>query len=231
MEDEENSQGTETHVYRVEEFNTDLSSPSRSCSNINKQSHIIVSSNGNIIPVSSHVIVTSGGQFTLSNNKSIDLIGEEFVSKLKSEPEQDEDKRSPVVMSIASMNTETNTVSAGGEQSHLVYCNLNDLDLSGSGETYSLASLHSLAEASSTVQQQERNSYSNVSTILLQGGILQVQFNTTFSIKSKQVTISIFFLTINKLRLKFNSANCKLSVKKLSNMHLRRHLGQCTRII
>ena len=214
MEDEENSQGTETHVYRVEEFNTDLSSPPRSGSNINKQSHIIVSSNGSIIPVSSHVIVTSGGQFTLSNNKSIDLIGEEFVSKLKSEPEQEEDKRSPVVMSIASMNTETNTVSAGVEQSHLVYCNLNDLDLSGSGETYSLASLHSLAEASSTVQQQERNSYSNVSTILLQGGILQVVFNTSFTIKSKQITICIFFLTSIKLRLLFNSTNCKLSVKK-----------------
>ena len=176
MEDQENSPGPDTQIYRVEEFNTDLGSPGRTSSNINKQTHVIVSSIGNIIPASSHVIVTSGGHFTLSNNKSIDLIGEEFVAKLKSEPEQDEDKRARVVMSIASMNTETNTVSAAGEQSHLVYCNLNDLDLTGSGETYSLASLHSLAEASSTVQQQERNPYSSVSTILLQGGILQVSF-------------------------------------------------------
>ena len=75
---------------------------------------------------------------------------------------------------VTNSSSETTTVTAGGEQSHLVYCNLNDLDLSGSNESYSLASLHSLAEASSTVQQQERNPYSAVSTILLQGGILQV---------------------------------------------------------
>ena len=117
--------------------------------------------------------------FNLANAKAIDLIGEEFVSKLKAEP-NDEEERPAVVMSMANANSETTTVMAGGEQSHLVYCNLNDLDISGNNETYSLASLHSLAEASSTVQQpavaSERSPYSAVSTILLQGGILQVRF-------------------------------------------------------
>ena len=39
MEDQENSPGPDTQIYRVEEFNTDLGSPGRTSSNINKQTH------------------------------------------------------------------------------------------------------------------------------------------------------------------------------------------------
>ena len=132
------------------------------------------------------VVVSAQPALNLNHAKAIDLIGEEFVSKLKADPDQAEDEAaesSPVTVEMTLAGTgssETTTVTAGGEQSHLVYCNLNDLDLSGSQESYSLASLHSLAEASSTVQQQERNPYSAVSTILLQGGILQVNNFTAF---------------------------------------------------
>ena len=170
MEVSENSPQPE---FQFEDPNQELNSRGE----MEKQT-IIVSTQGNTISIpTSHVVVTStNSHYTLSHTKAIDLIGEEFVSKLKSEPEQDEENRPTVVMSIAG-SSDTTTVTAGGEQSHLVYCNLSDLDLSASNETYSLASLHSLAEASSTVQQQERNPYSAVSTILLQGGILQVRDN------------------------------------------------------
>ena len=105
---------------------------------------------------------------------AIELLGEEFVAKLKAEPvngreqhhqrqqQQEPLGRTRVVMAVTAVESNTTQTTmttttheaAGG---NLVYCNLNDLDLaeSGSGtESYSFASLHSLADASSAAQQQ-----------------------------------------------------------------------------
>ena len=143
---------------------------------------IIVSEAAKAAPPASaappHTSAYTGLAAAEHSKAAIDLIGEEFVSKLKSEtPEETEaggggqtaTGGGPVTVVMAGpSSTETTTVTAGGEQSHLVYCNLNDLDLSGgSAETYSLQSL----AAAPAAQSAERNPYSAVSTILLQGGI------------------------------------------------------------
>jgi hypothetical protein len=126
------------------------------------------------------VIVTSSGeQFSLSSAKAIDLLGEEFVAKLKAEPRyvrqpppppeaQLSPPRSRIMLAVTSADSGTAatttamTQDATGSSSSLVYCNLNDLDLAesenggGVTEGYGFASLHSLAEASTAAQQQAR---------------------------------------------------------------------------
>jgi hypothetical protein len=137
------------------------------------------------------VIVTSSGeQFSLSSAKAIDLLGEEFVAKLKAEPRylrqpppppeaQLSPPRSRIMLAvtsaesgaaIAATTTAMTQDATGSSSSSLVYCNLNDLDLAesenGGGVTeggYGFASLHSLAEASTAAQQQARRiSFSNI---------------------------------------------------------------------
>ena len=137
----------------------------------------------------------------LAVRKTIDMIGNEFVPRLKTEPEENiavEVSRPSVVMSVSLANSQE-LASQGGnnEQPNLVYCNLNDLDFDGgdTGALTTLASNHQVdtgsAVVSSPSQQQilqmvqavpglqiagtEKNPYSAVSTILLQGGILQVK--------------------------------------------------------
>ncbi len=134
------------------------------------------------------VIVTSSGeQFSLSSAKAIDLLGEEFVAKLKAEPRyvrqppppeaQLSPPRSRIMLAVtsaesgaanAATTTAAMTQDATGSSGSLVYCNLNDLDLAesenggGVTEGYGFASLHSLAEASTAAQQQaRRNFFSN----------------------------------------------------------------------
>jgi hypothetical protein len=129
------------------------------------------------------VIVTSSGeQFSLSSAKAIDLLGEEFVAKLKAEPRyvrqppppeaQLSPPRSRIMLAVTSAESGVATAATTtamtqdattGSSSSLVYCNLNDLDLAesenGGGVTeggYGFASLHSLAEASTAAQQQAR---------------------------------------------------------------------------
>jgi hypothetical protein len=128
------------------------------------------------------VIVTSSGeQFSLSSAKAIDLLGEEFVAKLKAEPRyvrqppppeaQLSPPRSRIMLTVTSAESGVATTTAamtqdattgGSSSSSLVYCNLNDLDLAesenggGVTEGYGFASLHSLAEASTAAQQQAR---------------------------------------------------------------------------
>merc|ERR1712227_687562 len=69
------------------------------------------------------------------------MIGEEFVPRLKTEPEQEDDiavpsdsvNRPSVVMSVP--QEQVASLSAASDQPNLVYCNLNDLDLeAGAGE-------------------------------------------------------------------------------------------------
>jgi hypothetical protein len=130
------------------------------------------------------VIVTSSGeQFSLSSAKAIDLLGEEFVAKLKAEPRyvrqppppeaQLSPPRSRIMLAVTSAEsgvatttsamTQDATTGGSSNSSSLVYCNLNDLDLAesengvgGVTEGYGFASLHSLAEASTAAQQQAR---------------------------------------------------------------------------
>ena len=144
----------------------------------------------------------------------IEMIGEEFVTRLKTEPETEPEvagagaeasvSRPSVVMSVslASLaSQEANvTASAGAEQPNLVYCNLNDLEFAGSSEAGGASLLTSGAIGDTVVtsaagagqqqqllqmvqavpglqvtgQAQEKSPYNAVSTILLQGGILQV---------------------------------------------------------
>ena len=144
----------------------------------------------------------------------IEMIGEEFVTRLKTEPETEPEvtgagaeasaSRPSVVMSVslASLaSQEANvTASAGAEQPNLVYCNLNDLEFAGNSEAGGASLLTSGAIGDTVVtsaagagqqqllqmvqavpglqvtgQAQEKSPYNAVSTILLQGGILQVR--------------------------------------------------------
>jgi hypothetical protein len=128
---------------------------------------------GENFPADTRVIVTSSGEhFSLSSAKGIDLLGEEFVAKLKAEPgssgemrQSEPQARTRVVMAVSGAETTpaghqtTMTATQEAANGSLVYCNLNDLDLvdstnGGGGESYSFASLHSLADASSAAQQQ-----------------------------------------------------------------------------
>jgi hypothetical protein len=134
---------------------------------------------GESFAADTRVIVTSSGeQFSLSSAKAIDLLGEEFVAKLKAEPgyarqshhtrpKLQQGGRPQLMLAVTtaeSVVAPTTTVTAQEAAGNsLVYCNLNDLDLAeatngggGGGDSYSFASLHSLADASSVAQQQAR---------------------------------------------------------------------------
>ena len=134
----------------------------------------------------------------------IEMIGEEFVTRLKTEPETETEvteasvSRPSVVMSVGLASQEAGiTASAGTEQPSLVYCNLNDLEFAagsaeaGAGVLTSGAIGDTVVTSSSgaghqqilqmvqavpglQVTGQDKSQYSAVSTILLQGGILQV---------------------------------------------------------
>ena len=144
-------------------------------------------------------------QFALPHTKAIDLIGEEFVPRMKTEPEdvsnEEPNQRPSVVMSVSA--SQEHQPATTTDQSNLVYCNLNDLDFntSESGVFTSLAAISSISNQSATQEgtmtmtsansgllqmvqavpglqlaTNDKNPYSAVSTILLQGGILQVTF-------------------------------------------------------
>ena len=145
-------------------------------------------------------------------SNKIEMIGEEFVTRLKTEPDaegagaESSVRRPSVVMSVslASLTSQeaSITASAGAEQPNLVYCNLNDLEFAcaeaGASVLTSLGNntgtigdtvvttaagsggqqLLQMVQAVPGLQiagQGEKNPYSAVSTILLQGGILQVR--------------------------------------------------------
>lgn len=146
-------------------------------------------------------------QFALPHAKAIDLIGEEFVPRLKTEPEEGSSgteslQRPTVVMSVATASQPQPAVSNPADQTNLVYCNLNDLDFSTAGEGGAFTTLSSLTGHTSVMsdsqltastsgqllqmvqavpgtQTTDKNPYSAVSTILLQGGILQVEHRFT----------------------------------------------------
>ena len=143
----------------------------------------------------------------------IEMIGDEFVTRLKTEPETEaevtgagaEVTRPSVVMSVSLASLASQeasiTAQAGAEQPNLVYCNLNDLEFAGTSEAGGASLLTSGAMGDTVVtsasgagqqqilqmvqavpglqvtqgQAQEKSPYSAVSTILLQGGILQVR--------------------------------------------------------
>ena len=162
-------------------------------------------------PGSGHILETvestraqPANSFSLPNTKTIELIGEEFVQRMKTEPEEVSSEaavtRPSVVMSVSLANNQEEhpTVNeAATEQQNLVYCNLNDLDFGASSDnsSFALVSTTQLGETQSTsittnanqqllqmvqavpglqITSSDKNPYSAVSTILLQGGILQV---------------------------------------------------------
>ena len=129
----------------------------------------------------------------------IEMIGEEFVTRLKTEPETEPEAVGEVsvsrpsvisLASVASLSGQEATAS-GPEQPNLVYCNLNDLEFAGGSEAIGDTVVTSAVGAGQQQQilqmvqavpglqvtggqTQEKSQYSAVSTILLQGGILQV---------------------------------------------------------
>ena len=132
------------------------------------------------------------------------MIGEEFVQRMKTEPEDVSPEaavtRPSVVMSVSLANSqeEHQPVSeTPTEQQNLVYCNLNDLDFGSPSDngSFALVSTTQMGETPTTsittnanqqllqmvqavpglqITSSDKNPYSAVSTILLQGGILQV---------------------------------------------------------
>ena len=162
-------------------------------------------------PGSGHILETvesTRGQpansFSLPSNKTIELIGEEFVQRMKTEPEEVSSEaavtRPSVVMSVTLANNQEEQPPVNeppAEQQNLVYCNLNDLDFGAASDnsSFALVSTTQLGETPSTsittnanqqllqmvqavpglqITSSDKNPYSAVSTILLQGGILQV---------------------------------------------------------
>ena len=162
-------------------------------------------------PGSGHIqdsVETNRGQpsssFSLPNTKTIELIGEEFVQRMKTEPEEVSSEaavtRPSVVMSVTLANNREEQPPVNeppAEQQNLVYCNLNDLDFGAASDnsSFALVSTTQLGETPSTsittnanqqllqmvqavpglqITSSDKNPYSAVSTILLQGGILQV---------------------------------------------------------
>ena len=162
-------------------------------------------------PGSGHILETvesTRGQpansFSLPNTKTIELIGEEFVQRMKTEPEEASSEagvtRPSVVMSVSLANNQEEhpaVTEPPAEQQNLVYCNLNDLDFGAASDnsSFALVSTTQLGETPSTtittnanqqllqmvqavpglqITSSDKNPYSAVSTILLQGGILQV---------------------------------------------------------
>ena len=142
----------------------------------------------------------------------IEMIGEEFVTRLKTEPETEPEAggegevsvtRPSVISlaSVASLGVQEATASGQEQQPNLVYCNLNDLEFAGGSETAGVLTSGAIGDTVVTSgvgagqQQQilqmvqampglqvtgaqEKSQYSAVSTILLQGGILQVREQT-----------------------------------------------------
>ena len=157
-------------------------------------------------------VETTRGQpsnsFSLPNTKTIELIGEEFVQRMKTEPEDVSSEaaatRPSVVMSVSLANNQEEHQPGNEpatEQQNLVYCNLNDLDFGtpSDNSSFALVSTTQLGETPTTsittnanqqllqmvqavpglqITSSDKNPYSAVSTILLQGGILQVLINT-----------------------------------------------------
>ena len=155
-------------------------------------------------------VETTRGQpsnsFSLPNTKTIELIGEEFVQRMKTEPEDVSSEaavtRPSVVMSVSLANNQEEhppVNEPAPEQQNLVYCNLNDLDFGAptDNSSFALVSTTQLGDTpvpttsiTTNANQQllqmvqavpglqitssDKNPYSAVSTILLQGGILQV---------------------------------------------------------
>lgn len=142
-------------------------------------------------------------QYALPHTKAIDLIGEEFVVRsLKTEPCEPSATpatRPSVVMAVASASQEPGVREGGREtsqdQASLVYCNLNDLDFASGSEnlvytssggmggglqemviTTSSSGLLQMVQSvpMAALAQDKGSPYNAVSTILLQGGILQV---------------------------------------------------------
>ena len=139
----------------------------------------------------------------------IEMIGEEFVTRLKTEPETEPEAGGEVsvtrpsvisLASVASLGVQEATAS-GQDQPNLVYCNLNDLEFAGGSEAAGVLTSGAIGDTVVTSavgagqQQQilqmvqampglqvtggqEKSQYSAVSTILLQGGILQVREQT-----------------------------------------------------
>ena len=140
----------------------------------------------------------------------IEMIGEEFVTRLKTEPETEPEAGGegevsvtrPSVISLASVaSLGVQEATASGQEPNLVYCNLNDLEFAGGSETAGVLTSGAIGDTVVTSavgagqQQQilqmvqampglqvtggqEKSQYSAVSTILLQGGILQVREQT-----------------------------------------------------
>lgn len=147
----------------------------------------------------------TNNSFSLPNTKTIELIGEEFV-QMKSEPQErrsePEVSRPSVVMSVSLANSQEEQApapSTASEQQNLVYCNLNDLDFGppSDSSSFALVSTSGLAETQTSsittsanqqllqivqavpglqITSSDKNPYSAVSNILLQGGILQVRY-------------------------------------------------------
>ena len=137
----------------------------------------------------------------------IEMIGEEFVTRLKTEPETEPEAGGEVsvtrpsvisLASVASLGVQEATASGQEQQPNLVYCNLNDLEFAGGSEAAGVLTSGAIGDTVVTTavgagqQQQilqmvqavpglqvtggqEKSPYSAVSTILLQGGILQVR--------------------------------------------------------
>ena len=140
----------------------------------------------------------------------IEMIGEEFVTRLKTEPETEPEAGAEVsvtrpsvisLASVASLGVQEATASGQEQQPNLVYCNLNDLEFAGGSEAAGVLTSGAIGDTVVTSavgagqQQQilqmvqampglqvtgaqEKSQYSAVSTILLQGGILQVREQT-----------------------------------------------------
>ena len=155
-----------------------------------------------LISVAQNLTNTVPQSFANIQQSKIEMIGEEFVPRLKTEPDQDDIAavteavtRPSVVMSVS--QDQVASLSAASDQPNLVYCNLNDLnDLDGAGEPVPVlaAGGHNIGDqvVTTTSNQQQilqmvqavpglqisggsdKSPYSAVSTILLQGGILQV---------------------------------------------------------
>ena len=131
------------------------------------------------------------------HSKTIEMIGEEFVPRLKTEPDPEPGAADPigvdpvavtrpsVVMSVSQLSQ---VPAAVAEQPNLVYCNLNELEFGGEAAAGSASSAHGLGDvvvsSAGGGQQQilqivqavpglqlasaDKGPYSSVSNILLQ---------------------------------------------------------------
>lgn len=146
------------------------------------------------------------------HNKTIEMIGEEFVPRLKTEPDPEPGAADPigvdpvavtrpsVVMSVSQLSQ---VPAAVAEQPNLVYCNLNELEFGGEAAAGSATSGHGLGDvvvsSAGGGQQQilqivqavpglqlasaDKGPYSSVSNILLQVIIIRKMSPSVFVIK------------------------------------------------